>query len=94
MEFDAKARTYYYSAILCDRRKELIITQNELAETTGMARSYITNVERGKTDIRLSSFLRIVDSLSLAFSPKVVISYRFAGYCTTCTVMQYKYASN
>lgn len=69
MEFDAKARAYYYSAILRDKRKELKITQNELAATTGMARSYIAKVERGETDIQLSSFLRIADALKLTFAP-------------------------
>ena len=73
MEFDAKARAYYYSVILRDRRKELKITQNELAKTTGMARSYIAKVERGETDIQLSSFLRIADALKMTFSPKVAL---------------------
>ena len=57
MKFDAQA--YYYSVILCDRHKKLKITQNELAAMIGMAHSYIAKVERGETDIQLSSFLRI-----------------------------------
>jgi len=31
-EFDAKARAYYYGVVLRDRRKELKMTQRELAE--------------------------------------------------------------
>jgi DNA-binding XRE family transcriptional regulator len=73
MEFDAKAWAYYYSVILRDRRKELKITQSELAATTGMARSYIAKVERGETDIQLSSFLRIADALKMTFSPVVAL---------------------
>ena len=73
MEFDAKAQAYYYSVILRDRRKELKITQNELAQTTGMKRSYIAKVERGETDIQLSSFLRIADALKMTFLPKAAL---------------------
>ncbi|MCH4148090.1 MAG: helix-turn-helix transcriptional regulator [Prevotella sp.] len=70
-EFDAKALAYYYSVILRDRRKELKMTQNQLAASTGMARSYIAKVERGETDIQLSSFLRIADALQMTFMPKI-----------------------
>ena len=40
-EFEAKARAYYYGVILRDRRKELKMTQSELADKVGTARSYI-----------------------------------------------------
>lgn len=67
--FDEKARAYYYGAILRDRRKELKMTQKELAEKVGTARSYIARVERGETDMQLSSFLRIADALRISFMP-------------------------
>lgn len=68
-EFDEKARAYYYGVILRDRRKELKMTQKELAEKAGMVRSYIARVERGETDIQLSSFLRIANALRMSFTP-------------------------
>lgn len=68
-EFEAKSRAYYYGVILRDRRKELKMTQSELAEKTGTARSYIARVERGETDMQLSSFLRIAQALRIDFSP-------------------------
>lgn len=68
-EFDEKARAYYYGVILRDRRKQLKMTQKELAEKTGMVRSYIARVERGETDMQLSSFLRIADALRISFTP-------------------------
>lgn len=68
-EFDAKARAYYYGVVLRDRRKELKMTQRELAEKAGTARSYIARVERGETDLQLSSFLRIAEALKLSFAP-------------------------
>ena len=68
-EFGAKARAYYYGVILRDRRKELKMTQSELADKAGTARSYIARVERGETDMQLSSFLRIAHALRIDFSP-------------------------
>lgn len=68
-DFDEKARAYYYGVILRDRRKELKMTQQELAEKAGMVRSYIARVERGETDMQLSSFLRIANALRMSFAP-------------------------
>ena len=68
-EFEAKARAYYYGVILRDRRKELKMTQSELADKVGTARSYIARVERGETDMQLSSFLRIAQALRINFTP-------------------------
>ena len=45
------------------------MTQKELAEKTGTARSYIARIEKGETDIQLSSFLRIARALRMNFSP-------------------------
>ena len=44
-------------------------TQKELAQKTGTARSYIARIERGETDMQLSSFLRIAHALKIEFSP-------------------------
>ena len=68
-DFEEKARAYYYGVILRDRRKELKMTQSELAEKTGTARSYIARIERGETDMQLSSFLKIAHALKIEFSP-------------------------
>jgi DNA-binding XRE family transcriptional regulator len=67
-EFEEKACAYYYGVILRDRRKELKMTQSELAEKAGTARSYISRIERGDTDMQLSSFLRIVHALKMDFA--------------------------
>ena len=71
-DFDMKSRAYYYSVILRDRRKELKMTQAELAEKSGTARSYIARVERGETDMQLSKFLRIANALGIEFYPKFI----------------------
>lgn len=64
-DFDAKARAWYYSEVLRDRRKEIGMTQRELAERVGRDRTYINRIEKGETDLQLSSFIRIADALGI-----------------------------
>ena len=64
-EFNAKALSWYYGEVLRDRRKALGITQKELAERVGRDRSYISRLEKGETDLQLSSFIRIAAALGI-----------------------------
>ena len=66
--FEEKALAYYYGEILKDRRKELKITQQQLADRVGKDRSYIAYIEQGKTDMQLSTFLNITNALGFKFS--------------------------
>lgn len=72
MEFDEKAKAYYYGTILRDRRKELKMTQKQLAQKVGKEQSYIARVERGETDVQLSSFFRIARALGIEFTPTFI----------------------
>ena len=63
--FNAKAQVWYYGEILKDRRKALQLTQKELAERIGKERTYISRIEKGETDMQLSSFLQISAALQL-----------------------------
>ena len=67
-DFEAKAKAWYYAEILKEKRKELKITQKELAERIGRERTYINRIEKGETDIQLSTFLRIAAALGLELS--------------------------
>ncbi len=67
-EFHEKAMAWYYGEILRDRRKELKMTQQELADKAGTARSYIARIEKGETDMQLSSFIRIANVLGFHFN--------------------------
>ena len=58
--FDEKARAYYYGVILRDRRKELKMTQSELAKKIGKERSFISKVEREGSNLTLSTLYDIV----------------------------------
>ncbi len=64
-DFQEKALSWYYGKILKDKRKELNLTQLQLAKKTGLNRSYISRIEQGNTDIQLSSLLRISRALGL-----------------------------
>ena len=49
-----------------DRRKQLGMTQKQLADAIGRERTYIHRIEKGETDMQLSSFLRIASALGIA----------------------------
>ena len=67
-EFEAKAKAWYYAELLKDERKRQNVTQKVLAEKIGKKREYISSLEKGQTDMQLSTFLRIADALGLRFS--------------------------
>lgn len=68
-EFHEEALSWYYGQLLRNRRRELKMTQREVAEKLGREQSYIARVERGKADIQLSSFFRIAAVLGIQFIP-------------------------
>lgn len=71
-DFDEQSLAWFYGNMLKERRKELKLTQKEVAEKLGRDQSYIARVERGKADIQLSSFFRIASILGIQFVPSFV----------------------
>ena len=71
-EFNAKAMAWYYGTLLRNRRKELNLTQKEVAEKIGREQTYIARIEKGRADMQLSSFLRIAAVLGIQFIPSFV----------------------
>ena len=67
-EFEAKAKASYYAELINHERKRQNVTQKVLAEKIGKKREYISALEKGQTDMQLSTFLRIADALGLRFS--------------------------
>lgn len=66
-EFNARAKSWYYAELLKEARKEHGITQEELAKRIGKKREYIALLEKGETDMQLSTFLSISEALGLKF---------------------------
>jgi ribosome-binding protein aMBF1 (putative translation factor) len=69
--FHERAMASYYADILRDRRKELKLTQQQLASRIGKERSYIAHIERGETDMQMSSFTTMAQALGI----RVALSY-------------------
>lgn len=64
-EFDAKSRAWYYAEILRDARKNAGLTQQQLADKIGKKREYVALLEKGETDMQLSTFIMITDAVGL-----------------------------
>ena len=70
--FNEESISWFYGNMLKERRKELNLTQKQLAELLGREQSYIARVENGKADIQLSSFFRIASILGIQFVPTFI----------------------
>ncbi|MBF1607165.1 MAG: helix-turn-helix transcriptional regulator, partial [Prevotella sp.] len=66
-EFEARAKAYYYAELLKEQRKQQKMTQQQLADKIGKKREYISNIERGNSDMQLSTFMQIANALGLRF---------------------------
>lgn len=62
-EFDAKVQAIIWAEKLRELRKETSLTQRDLADKTGLKKSFISRVENGKVDVQLSTFLKILNGL-------------------------------
>lgn len=70
--FDEESIAWFYGNMLRERRKELKLTQRQVAERLGREQSYIARIENGKADIQLSSFFRIATMLGIQFVPTFI----------------------
>ncbi len=75
-QFDEESLAWFYGNMLRERRKELNLTQKQVAEKLGREQSYIARVENGKADIQLSSFFRIAAILGIQFVPTFMQAIR------------------
>ncbi|MDR3272286.1 MAG: helix-turn-helix domain-containing protein [Flavobacteriaceae bacterium] len=66
IEAEEKAFAFYTGQIIEQARKQAKITQTQLAERIGSSKSYISRVETGKTEPKVSTFYRIASALGLS----------------------------
>jgi len=66
-KFRDEAFSYYFGEIIKNRRKELKLSQNDLAEMIGKKRPYISRIENGE-DIKISNFVLIANALNLSIN--------------------------
>ena len=63
---EERANAFFTGQIIEEARKSAHITQSELAERIGTNKSYISRVETGRTEPKVSTFYRIAAALGLA----------------------------
>lgn len=68
--FEAESAAWYFGELMRERRKELKMTQADLAERVNAKRTYISRVERGESDIQMSSFFKLASALGIRLCPE------------------------
>jgi ribosome-binding protein aMBF1 (putative translation factor) len=63
--FEGRTLAYYYAELLKEKRQKDGLTQLQLAERVGKKREYIAALEKGETDMQLSTFFIISNALGL-----------------------------
>jgi len=61
-KYDAESLSFRLGAMLKEARKQAKMTQEELAEKTGTKKSYISRIERGKSDIQVTTYSRLIET--------------------------------
>ena len=59
--FDADSLAFRLGVMLKEARVEANLTQEELAEKVGTKKSYISKLENGKVNVRLSTLIQIFE---------------------------------
>ena len=60
-KYDAESLAFRLGVMLKEARKEAKISQEELANKTGTKKSYISRIERGKSDIQISTYNKLIE---------------------------------
>lgn len=60
-QYDARSLAFRLGVMLKEARKEARLTQKEVARRTGTKKSYISRIEKGKSDIQISTYYRLIE---------------------------------
>ena len=60
-QYEAEALAFRLGAMLKEARKEAKLTQEEVAKRTGTKKSYISRIERGQSDIQVSTYHKLIE---------------------------------
>lgn len=60
-KYDADSLAFRLGVMLKQARQEAKITQEQLAERTGTKKSYISRIEKGQSDIQISTYCKLVE---------------------------------
>lgn len=69
--FQDKSMAFYTGQLIEQARKEARMTQEQLADLIGADKSYISRIENGKTEPKVSTFYKIIEALGfrINFTP-------------------------
>jgi ribosome-binding protein aMBF1 (putative translation factor) len=59
--FEMKAKAFAIGKIIKEERKQLNMTQEQLAEKIGAKKSFISRIENGHSDIQLSTLFKLIE---------------------------------
>ena len=60
-QFDAESLAFRIGVMLKEARIDAKMTQEELADKTGTKKSYISRIERGKSDIQITTYYKLIE---------------------------------
>ena len=64
-QFEEEAKAFYASQLLLQARKEVKMTQSELAQRAGTTKSYISKIENGMIEPGVGLFFRLINAMGL-----------------------------
>jgi ribosome-binding protein aMBF1 (putative translation factor) len=60
-DYEADSLAFRLGVMLKEARKSAQLTQEQLAERTGTKKSYISRIERGLSDIQISTYQKLIE---------------------------------
>jgi DNA-binding XRE family transcriptional regulator len=60
-KYDSDSLAFRLGVMLKEARVEANLTQQDLAERTGTQKSYISRIERGLSDIQVSTYYKLIE---------------------------------
>ena len=60
-KYDSDSLAFRLGVMLREARKDEHVTQEQLAERTGTKKSYISRIERGQSDIQISTYYKLIE---------------------------------
>lgn len=60
-QYDAESLSFRLGVMLKEARRSAQLTQEQLAERTGTKKSYISRIERGLSDIQITTYQKLVE---------------------------------
>jgi ribosome-binding protein aMBF1 (putative translation factor) len=61
-KFESDSLAFRLGVMLKEARQSSKVTQKQLAEKTGTKKSYISRIEKGKSDIQISTYQRLIET--------------------------------